>query len=141
MRVPGNGAANARSRCCAIIEKSGALSVMTVAPISRADAALYRATNHPSSWRSMRHRISTAAFALALASFSGSAIAQASPTVPANERVYRDIDRLAASGLIDTIIVGTRPYSQREVLRLLHEAQRNLGRLGGRAAWATAVVP
>ena len=41
-------------------------------------------------------------------------------------RVYRDIDHLAAAGLIDTIVAGTRPYTEREVARLLNEARRNL---------------
>ena len=41
---------------------------------------------------------------------------QATPRVPPCERVYRDIDRLAAAGLIDTLIVGARPvFSEREV--------------------------
>src|SRR6185437_961437 len=66
--------------------------------------------------------------------------AQASPMVGPDARVYRDIDRLAAAGLIDTLIVGSRPYSQREVLRLLGEARRNIGRLGADSAWAADVI-
>src|SRR6185312_6820022 len=68
------------------------------------------------------------------------AAAQASASVPIDEAVYRDIDRLAAAGLIDTIITGTRPYSQREVRRLLAEARRNLDRLGTRNGWASRII-
>src|SRR4249920_121741 len=61
---------------------------------------------------------------------------QARPRVPPRDRVYRDIDRLASAGLIDTLVVGTRPFSEREVVRLLHEAQRNLDRNPSARAWA-----
>ena len=54
--------------------------------------------------------------------------AQATPLVPPDDRVYRDLDRLASAGLIDSLILGARPFSEREVLRLLGEAKRNLGR-------------
>jgi hypothetical protein len=64
---------------------------------------------------------------------------QATPVVPPDERVYRDIDRLAAAGLIDTLIVGARPFSEREVLRLLAEAKRNVGRLSS-DSWARAAI-
>ena len=36
---------------------------------------------------------------------------QASVTVSSTDPVYRDIDRLAAAGLVDTIIFGQQPYS------------------------------
>ncbi|HWH50089.1 MAG TPA: capsule assembly Wzi family protein [Gemmatimonadaceae bacterium] len=66
--------------------------------------------------------------------------AQATPRVPPDARVYRDIDQLAAAGLIDTIIVGARPYTEREIARLLGEARRNLGRLGRGAAWEGRII-
>jgi hypothetical protein len=66
--------------------------------------------------------------------------AQATPHVAPDERVYRDIDRLAAAGLIDTLIVGVRPYSEREVVRLLTEAHRNLGRLRRASPWAERTI-
>lgn len=51
--------------------------------------------------------------------------AQATPTIDPLDRVYADIERLAAIGLIDRVIIGQRPYSEREVARLLHNAERN----------------
>ncbi len=66
--------------------------------------------------------------------------AQASPLVPLDSRVYQDIDQLAGAGLIDTIIVGARPYTAREVARLLMEARRNLGRRPADAAWQSEII-
>ena len=66
--------------------------------------------------------------------------AQATPRVAPDARVYRDIDQLAAAGLIDTVIVGARPYTEREIARLLEEARRNLGRLERGAAWEERVI-
>lgn len=68
------------------------------------------------------------------------AAAQATPLVRPDDRVYRDIDRLAAAGLIDTLIVGARPFSEREVLRLLGEARRNLDRSAVVRSWAESVI-
>lgn len=77
---------------------------------------------------------------LALVAVAGGASAQARPTVPTDERVYRDIDRLAAAGLIDTVVIGVRPFSEREVVRLLTEAQRNLSRNADARAWAAPTI-
>jgi len=66
--------------------------------------------------------------------------AQATPLVPPSDRVYRDIDRFAAAGLIDTLIVGARPLSEREVLRLLGEAKRNLDKSPSARSWAESVI-
>ncbi|MDB4877422.1 MAG: Capsule assembly protein Wzi [Gemmatimonadetes bacterium] len=71
---------------------------------------------------------------------AGTAAAQARPSVPMDERVYRDIDRLAAAGLIDTLVLGARPFSEREVVRLLAEAQRNLNRNAEARAWAAPTI-
>jgi hypothetical protein len=65
---------------------------------------------------------------------------QATPLVPPSETVYRDIDRLAALGLMDTLVVGARPFSEHEVLRLLREAQRNIPRNPSAQAWATETI-
>ena len=54
--------------------------------------------------------------------------------------MYRDIDQLTAAGLIDTIVSGTRPYSAREVARLLSDAKRNLGRLRSGAGWEDEII-
>lgn len=84
--------------------------------------------------------LSLAAALLAMGAARQRVQAQASPMVEPDARVYRDIDRLAAAGLIDTLIVGSRPYSQREVLRLLGEARRNIRRLRSGTAWASRVI-
>jgi hypothetical protein len=56
---------------------------------------------------------------------------QASVNVPVLDLsdVYRDIDKLVAQGLIDKIIYGQKPYSRREIARLIAEAMGNLKRL------------
>ncbi len=66
--------------------------------------------------------------------------AQARAFVPPDAPIYGDIDRLSASGLIDTIVVGTRPYTEREIVRLLSEAKRNLDRRAGATEWAARVI-
>jgi Capsule assembly protein Wzi len=80
-----------------------------------------------------------AAIVIALG-FSSRALSQATPLVPPTARVYRDVERFAAMGLIDTLLLGARPFSEREVLRLLGEAQRNLGRASSGAEWARRTI-
>lgn len=58
---------------------------------------------------------------VAAASLAGQASVSVSPTDP----LYRDIDRLVAAGLVDTLIVGQRPYSRREIARIITSARRN----------------
>lgn len=84
--------------------------------------------------------IRRALFITVLSCLSGIVQAQSTPFVPPDDRVYRDIDRLAAAGLIDTLIVGARPFSEREVLRLLNEAKRNLERSPSSRSWAEAAI-
>ncbi len=50
---------------------------------------------------------------------------QASVTVSPSDPVYRDIDRLAAAGMIDTLVYGQRPFSRRQIARLITSARRN----------------
>lgn len=71
---------------------------------------------------------------------SRAAAGQATPFVSPDERVYRDLDRLSAAGLIDTLIVGARPFTEREILRLLGEARRNLGRNPAARDWADVTI-
>ena len=66
--------------------------------------------------------------------------AQARPFVPPDSPIYADIDRLSAAGLIDTIVIGTRPYTEREIVRLLSEAKRNLDRRAGATEWAMRAI-
>src|SRR5690349_16591788 len=72
--------------------------------------------------------------------FSRAVPAQVRAFVPPDAPIYGDIDRLAAAGLIDTIIVGTRPYTEREIVRLLSEAKRNLDRRVDATAWAARAI-
>jgi hypothetical protein len=76
----------------------------------------------------------------ALAIAGRAALAQATPRVDPSARVYADVDRLAAAGLIDTIAVGARPFTTREIVRLLTEARRNLDRNERAHAWADEVI-
>jgi hypothetical protein len=80
-------------------------------------------------------------FLFLIAVLASNLAAQASPPVDPLARVYRDIDRLSALGLIDHLIVGQRPFSQREIVRLLQEAERNLAACPTSARdWATHVI-
>lgn len=54
---------------------------------------------------------------------------QASVNVPVSDPVYRDIDKLVAHGLVDKIIMGQRPFSRREVARIVKEAMVHLSRI------------
>jgi hypothetical protein len=77
---------------------------------------------------------------IAIAAMAPTARGQATARVAPGARVYADIDRLAAAGLIDTIGVGARPFSRREIVRLLTEAERNLDRNSGARPWAEEVI-
>src|SRR5262245_37563353 len=66
--------------------------------------------------------------------------AQARAFVPPDSPVYSDIERLSAAGLIDTIVAGTRPYTEREIVRLLSEAKRNLDRRASPSEWAARAI-
>lgn len=56
--------------------------------------------------------------------------AQASVHLQPLDAVHRDLDRLAAWGLIDTVLVGQRPYSRAQAARLTARAVRGRDRLG-----------
>lgn len=66
--------------------------------------------------------------------------AQATPRVPTTDGVYADLDRLAALGLIDDMVTGQRPYSEREISRLLTEASGNVDREPRARDWAEAAI-
>lgn len=74
---------------------------------------------------------------IALAHVAGG---QATPTIPPDARVYRDIERLGAMGLIDTLVLGVRPFSQRTVTRLLLEARAHLDRRPAGSEWAEQII-
>jgi len=49
-----------------------------------------------------------------------------STNVPVTNRVYLNLNKLEAFGLIKTAIHGQRPWSRNEIARLIHEADRHL---------------
>src|SRR3954463_3951549 len=71
----------------------------------------------------MRSRFMLVAAIVALAP-AGVLRAQATVTVPVQDPVYRDLDRLFGSGLIKTMVVGMRPYSRREIARIIADASK-----------------
>jgi hypothetical protein len=54
--------------------------------------------------------------------------AQGATTVSSSDPVYRTIDRLAAIGLVDTLVMGQRPWSRRTVGRMVAAARRAASR-------------
>lgn len=70
--------------------------------------------------------------------------AQASATITSGSVVHRDVDRLVAQGLLDTLIVGQRPYSRMSVARAVVAASRGLARIdtanAARAAVASEIL-
>jgi hypothetical protein len=79
-------------------------------------------------------------FLLSTAVVAGPCAAQATPMITPTARVYRDIERLGALGLIDTMLVGARPYSEREITRLLLEARAHVDRAPAAREWAERVI-
>jgi Capsule assembly protein Wzi len=62
---------------------------------------------------------------------ASAASAQGTATARPDDPIYRDIDRLIDAGLIDTVIVGQRPYSWATVGRLVRQARsRRAGLVG-----------
>ncbi len=55
-----------------------------------------------------------------------------SVNLPINDPRTELVERVALSGLVDTALLGTRPYSRMEAARIVAEALRNLDRLEGR---------
>lgn len=54
------------------------------------------------------------------------ALAQSRVTIPVQDPVYRDIDRLIALRLVEVGLHGQRPYSRREFARLTRDAQASV---------------
>ncbi|MEP6731937.1 MAG: capsule assembly Wzi family protein [bacterium] len=52
--------------------------------------------------------------------------AQGTALVPTSDFVYMDIDRLAELGVLDSVIIGQRPYSRRELARIIRVARDRL---------------
>lgn len=65
--------------------------------------------------------------------FAPSLRAQGTALVPVSDLVYADIDRLSELGILDSVIIGQRPYSRREIGRIARVARDRLdGREGAR---------
>jgi hypothetical protein len=58
--------------------------------------------------------------------------AQGTATVPPSDEAYQDIDRLSELGYLDSTIVAQRPYSRREIGRLVRAARERSTQLGER---------
>ena len=56
--------------------------------------------------------------------------AQGTATVPPGDLVYNDLDRLNELGLLDSVIVAQRPYSRRDIGRILRATRERSNRLG-----------
>ena len=54
--------------------------------------------------------------------------AQGTGLVPSGDLVYADIERLAELGVLDSVVVGQRPYSRREIARIARVARARLER-------------
>ena len=52
--------------------------------------------------------------------------AQRTAVVTASNPIYTDIERLSELGLLDSVIIGQRPYSIREIARISHAARARL---------------
>ncbi len=63
---------------------------------------------------------------LLVISFTGSASALSSPTIPLDSPIYLYIEKLSGFGLIVSDFRGIRPYSRSEAARLLKEAEERL---------------
>jgi hypothetical protein len=59
--------------------------------------------------------------------------AQGTATVPPSDEVYADFDRLSDLGFLDSVVVAQRPYSRREIGRILRVARDRSDQLGERA--------
>jgi hypothetical protein len=57
------------------------------------------------------------------------ASAQGAAPVPPTDLAYQDIDRLAELGVLDSLIIGQRPYSRREFVRIIERAHVRLDRV------------
>ncbi len=67
------------------------------------------------------------AVTMVLSAAIGSANAQPSPRLPLSDPAYAELDQLVGSGLVRTVIYGQRPFTRREVTRIVGDASRAAG--------------
>ena len=85
--------------------------------------------------RAIARAIVLAAIVLAAPFAAGVSLAQGTTLVPPGDLAYSDIDRLLDLGVLDSVIVGQRPYSRHEFGRLVRVARATFDRgaaTGGR---------
>lgn len=80
----------------------------------------------PSRWirRALLHAVTAAALV------NVPVRAQGTATIPPSDEVYQDFDRLSELGYLDSTIVAQRPYSRREIGRILRAARERSTQLG-----------
>ncbi|HKH94638.1 MAG TPA: capsule assembly Wzi family protein [Gemmatimonadaceae bacterium] len=79
---------------------------------------------------SLRRAIVRAVIALA---FAGAHAQAQTASVPPLDEAYADLDRLSELGFLDSVIVAQRPYSRREMGRILRAARERSNQLGERS--------
>ena len=79
-----------------------------------------------------RRRALVVGLAMAVLCVARTASAQGTATLPASDLAYSDIDRLSELSFLDSIIIGQRPYSRREMGRILRAAREHSNKLGER---------
>lgn len=87
----------------------------------------------------LRRVVLLCSLAGASASIASVARAQSSITVPPDAAVYRDVQRLIDDGLVDDVIVGQRPYSNRVLAEIVRQATDRLARTDGSANGRQAI--
>ena len=55
--------------------------------------------------------------------------AQGTATLPPSDLAYADIDRLSELGFLDSVVIGQRPYSRREMGRIIRAARERSNQL------------
>jgi len=61
---------------------------------------------------------------MALGTATGAVDAQPSPRLPLGDAAYVELDQLVGSGLVRTVMYGQRPFTRREVTRIVADASR-----------------
>jgi hypothetical protein len=76
----------------------------------------------------IRRGLRCAATALLLAGVAPAVDAQGTGTLPLDDLAYADVERLADLGMLDSVILGQRPYSRRELARIVRASRAALAR-------------
>ena len=66
--------------------------------------------------------LSVPVITMALSAAIGAVDAQPSPRLPLGDAAYAELDQLVGSGLVRTVIYGQRPFTRREVARIIADA-------------------